>query len=64
VERHKLATAGVVAVTTFGATVALGANLGLFGLAQPSPHIGRLPAAPTATTTTVAAAVHTATRDD
>ncbi len=34
--------AGALAVATFSATVALGANLGLFGLTQADSGVGRL----------------------
>jgi hypothetical protein len=42
VKRRKLAAAGALAVTVFAATVALGANFGLFGLAQPDTPVGHL----------------------
>ena len=40
--RKSLAMAGALAVATFSATVALGANLGLFGLTQSDSGVGRL----------------------
>ena len=38
--RKAAAVAGAAAVTAFAATVGLGANLGLFGLAAPESHTG------------------------
>jgi hypothetical protein len=40
--RRRLALAGALVVATFSATVALGANLGLFGLTQADSGVGRL----------------------
>jgi hypothetical protein len=40
--RRTAAFAGAAAVTAFAATVGLGANLGLFGLAQPESSTSRL----------------------
>jgi hypothetical protein len=40
--RKIVAMAGALAVATFSATVALGANLGLFGLTQADSGVGRL----------------------
>ena len=40
--RRTAAVAGAAAVTAFAATVGLGANLGLFGLAEPDGHTSRL----------------------
>ena len=42
-QRRKLvATAGVLSVTAFAATLAIGANFGLVGQAEPDSPIGRL----------------------
>jgi hypothetical protein len=40
--RRTAAYAGAAAVTAFAATVGLGANLGLFGLAQPDAGTSRV----------------------
>ncbi|HEX5586163.1 MAG TPA: hypothetical protein VFZ17_02550 [Acidimicrobiia bacterium] len=42
VRRKAAAIAGAAAVTTFAATVGLGANFGLFGLTQPDSGMGHL----------------------
>jgi hypothetical protein len=43
VQRRKLlATAGALSATAFATTVALGANLGLFGITEPHSSVGRL----------------------
>jgi hypothetical protein len=45
VRRRKLvATAGALSVTAFAATVAIGANFGLVGQAEPNSPVGRLDA--------------------
>jgi hypothetical protein len=42
-QRRKLvATAGALSLTAFAATLAIGANFGLVGQAEPSSPIGRL----------------------
>jgi hypothetical protein len=42
-QRRKLvATAGALSVTAFAATVAIGANFGLVGQAEPRSPVGRL----------------------
>ncbi len=40
--RKLVATAGALSVTAFAATVAIGANFGLVGQAEPRSPIGRL----------------------
>ena len=40
--RKLVATAGALSVTAFAATVAIGANFGLVGQAEPSSPVGRL----------------------
>jgi len=40
--RRLVATAGALTVTAFAATVAIGANFGLVGQAEPSSPVGRL----------------------
>ena len=40
--RKLVATAGALSVTAFAATVAIGANLGLVGQAEPDSPVGRL----------------------
>ena len=40
--RKLVATAGALSVTAFAATVAIGANFGLVGQAEPNSPIGRL----------------------
>ena len=40
--RKLVATAGVLSVTAFAATVAIGANFGLVGQAEPDSPVGRL----------------------
>ena len=40
--RKKLATAGAVSLTATAAVVALGASVGLFGLTDNSPRVGKL----------------------
>jgi hypothetical protein len=43
VQRKKLvATAGILSATAFAATVAIGANFGLVGQAEPNSPVGRL----------------------
>jgi hypothetical protein len=42
VRRKTVAIAGALAVATFSATAAIGANLGLFGLTQADSRVGRL----------------------
>ncbi|MET0628428.1 MAG: hypothetical protein ABW033_08220 [Acidimicrobiia bacterium] len=42
VRRKAAAIAGAAALTTFAATVGLGANFGLFGLTQPDSRMGHL----------------------
>jgi hypothetical protein len=43
VRRSKLvATAGILSATAFAATVAIGANFGLVGQAEPDSPVGRL----------------------
>jgi hypothetical protein len=53
--RKLVATAGALAVTAFGATLALGANLGLVGQAEPDSPVGRLDARRSAATAPPAA---------
>jgi hypothetical protein len=56
--RKLVATAGVLSVTAFAATVAIGANLGLAGQAAPHSPVGRLgPKAPSAQAISAAAPV-------
>lgn len=40
--RRLVATAGALSVTAFAATVAIGANFGLVGQAEPDSPVGRL----------------------
>ena len=40
--RKLVATAGALSVTAFAATVAIGANFGLVGQAEPDSPVGRL----------------------
>jgi hypothetical protein len=40
--RRLVATAGALSVTAFAATLAIGANFGLVGQAEPNSPIGRL----------------------
>jgi hypothetical protein len=40
--RKLVATAGVLSATAFAATVAIGANFGLVGQAEPNSPVGRL----------------------
>jgi hypothetical protein len=40
--RRLVATAGALSVTAFAATVAIGANFGLVGQAEPNSPVGRL----------------------
>jgi hypothetical protein len=40
--RRFMATAGALSVTAFAATLAIGANFGLVGQAEPNSPIGRL----------------------
>jgi hypothetical protein len=53
--RKAIATAGAVTATATAAVIALGANFGIFGLAQEDSNVGKFPAveptstAPTAT---------------
>jgi hypothetical protein len=55
--RKLLAVAGALSMGAFATTVGLGANLGLFGLAQPDSQVGRLDGTkPTATVVPAAAA--------
>jgi hypothetical protein len=42
--RNAIATAGAVTATATAAVVALGANFGIFGLAQQDSNVGRFPA--------------------
>jgi len=46
--RRLVATAGALSVTAFAATVAIGANFGLVGQAEPDSPVGRLDAKPPA----------------
>jgi hypothetical protein len=58
VRRRKAAAfAGAAAVTAFAATVGLGANLGLFGLAEPQSRTGPAGDRPAAPATAPAVAV-------
>ena len=40
--RKKLATAGAVSLTATAAVIALGSSVGLFGLTDDSPRVGKL----------------------
>ena len=66
--RRTAAFAGAAAVTAFAATVGLGANLGLFGLAQPHSRTSRTdgvrPAAVAHVVDVTAATAQPATADD
>jgi len=65
VQRRKAAAfAGAAAVTAFAATVGLGANLGLFGLAEPQPRTGPAAGDRTAVETTAPAPAPAADADD
>ena len=44
--RKLVATAGALSVTAFAATLAIGANFGLVGQAEPDSPVGRLDAKP------------------
>jgi hypothetical protein len=63
--RRLVATAGVLSATAFAATVAIGANIGLVGQAEPDSPVGRLadrnaaPVSATATDAGTAVAVTT-----
>jgi hypothetical protein len=56
--RRTAAIAGTAALTAFAATLGLGANLGLFGLTEPSSRVGHLDTtrAPAAAPTSVTGA--------
>ena len=68
--RKLVVTAGALSVTAFAATVAIGANFGLVGRAEPDSPVGRLDANASAQTvsagsaTTVTPPVPTVPADD